>query len=70
MILGHLAKGEKTVTELQRLCKVSQSQLSQFLIRMKLQGLVTCSRKGRFQYYAAKDKKIIKLIEAIQAIFC
>ena len=70
MILGHLTQGEKTVSELQELCGISQSQLSQFLGRMKLEGLVDCHRKGRFQYYGAKDERVIKLIEAIHMIYC
>ncbi len=70
MILGHLIQGEKTVGELQELCGISQSQLSQFLARMKLEGLLNCERKGRFQYYSVGDKKIVKLIQAIHAIYC
>lgn len=70
MILGHLIDGEKTVTELQELCSISQSQLSQFLGRMRLEGLLNCQRKGRFQYYSVGDKKIVKLIQAIHVIYC
>ena len=70
LILGHLTKGERSVSELQDLCGISQSQLSQFLARMKAEGLVSCSRKGRFQVYAAADKRVARLIEALQAIYC
>lgn len=70
MILGHLIQGAKTVSELQELCGISQSQLSQFLARMRLEGLVTCEREGRFQYYSIGDKRIVKLIQAIQSIYC
>lgn len=70
LILGHLAQGEKTVTELQDLCGISQSQLSQFLGRMRLEGLILCERKGRFQYYSISDKKIVRLMQAIQSIYC
>lgn len=70
MILGHLIQGEKTVSELQNLCGISQSQLSQFLARMRLENLVSCERKGRFQYYSVNDKRIVRLIQAIQAIYC
>jgi DNA-binding transcriptional ArsR family regulator len=70
MILGHLLRGEKTVSELQNLCGISQSQLSQFLIRMKLESLVAGERRGRFQYYQVADKKVAKLIQAIQDIYC
>lgn len=70
MILSHLIQGPKTVSELQKLCDLQQSQLSQFLGRMRLEGLVSCERKGRFQYYSAADERIIKLMNAIQKIFC
>ncbi len=70
MIMGYLTQGMKTVTELQDLCGISQSQLSQFLGRMRLEGLLKCERKGRFQYYSINDAKIIKMIRAIHAIYC
>jgi DNA-binding HxlR family transcriptional regulator len=70
MILGHLTQGEKTVSELQDLCEISQSQLSQFLVRMKLEGIVGCVRKGRNCYYSMADKRVSKLVESIHNIFC
>lgn len=70
LILGHLIQGEKTVSELQSLCDISQSQLSQFLNRMKLEGLITCKKDGRFCYYSATNQRVIKLIRAIHSIYC
>ena len=70
MILGHLTKGDKTVSELQELCSISQSQLSQFLARMRLEGLVSCERQGRYQYYSVANDQIVRLIQAINSIFC
>lgn len=70
MIMGHLAQGPKTVTELTDLCVVSQSQLSQFLGRMKAEGLVRSERQGKYQYYAVADERLIQLIAVIQNIFC
>jgi len=70
MIMGHLIQGDKTVSELQMLCEISQSQLSQFLARMRLEGLIECERRGRFQYYSVSDPKIVKLIQSIHAIYC
>lgn len=68
--MGHLAQGPKTVTELTEHCEISQSQLSQFLGRMKSEGLVTSERQGKYQYYAIADERLIQLIAAIQNIFC
>jgi len=70
LILGYLGQGEKTVSELQELCGLSQSQLSQFLSRMKLEKLVTCSRRGRFVYYTPADVRVGRLIQNIQKLYC
>jgi len=70
LIMGHLVGGEKTVSQLQDLCGISQSQLSQFLARMRLEELVACERRGRFQYYAPADDRIVELMRAIQRIYC
>lgn len=70
MILGHLIKGRKTVSELQELCVISQSQLSQFLIRMKNEDLLSCEREGKYQFYSIADQRVIQLISALQDLFC
>lgn len=70
MVLGHLAQSPKTVSELQELCTISQSQLSQFLGRMRLEGLVRCERQGKYQYYSPADHRVVKLIAAIHSIYC
>jgi ArsR family transcriptional regulator len=70
MIMGHLSQGKKTVSALQKLCGISQSQLSQFLIRMKTENLISSERIGKFQFYLLKDENMKKLITQIQKIFC
>jgi ArsR family transcriptional regulator len=70
MIMGHLSQGPKTVSELTELCEASQSQLSQFLGRMKAEGLVASERQGKFQYYAVADQRLLQLMAVIQDIFC
>lgn len=69
-VLCHLSMGEKTVSHLESLCGVSQSQLSQFLQRMKAEGLVSSRRDGKFVQYAIQDPKVLKLIQALHDIFC
>jgi ArsR family transcriptional regulator len=70
IILGYLANGEKTVSELVENCEISQSRISQFLIRMKMEGLLECRRHGKYQYYAIADERIIELILVLQKKFC
>jgi DNA-binding transcriptional ArsR family regulator len=70
LVLGLLSLGEKSVSELQAICEISQSQLSQFLNRMKAEGLINCERRGKFQYYFIADIRIKNLILALYKIFC
>ena len=70
MILCHLSEGPKSVGELQELCLISQSQISQFLGRMKSEGLVSPSRQGKYIYYQISDPQILRLIRALHKIFC
>lgn len=70
MILGNLLQGPKTVSELVDLCEASQSQISQFLMRMKLEGLVKAERSGRFVRYSVADRRLVHLMRIIQTEYC
>ena len=70
LILGHLLEGSKTVGELVDLCETSQSQMSQFLIRMKFEGLVSSEKDGKYQVYSLADKRLIHLMKTIQKEYC
>lgn len=69
-ILCHLSERDRTVSELEQLCKASQSTVSQFLARMKSEGLVNSHRDGQFVNYSISDVKVLKLIQALHKIFC
>lgn len=69
-ILCHLTDGEKSVGDLELLCGASQSAVSQFLARMKAEGLVTARRDDRYVLYKIADAKIFQLIAALHKIFC
>lgn len=70
MILGNLLQGAKAVNELVEVCEASQSQISHFLMRMKLEGLVKAERDGRFVYYSVADKRLAHLMQTIQNEYC
>lgn len=69
-ILCHLSTGEKTVGELEELCGASQSAVSQFLGRMKAEGLLASERRGKFVVYRVTDGNVLKLMRALHKIFC
>ncbi len=70
MMMCYLSEGEKNVTELQELCDISQSQLSQFLNRMQREKILKVRREGHFSFYSIADKNLIKLVQSMQKIFC
>lgn len=67
-VLCHTMEGEKTVNELTEFCEISQSGMSQFLARMKSDGLVDSRREGTRVYYAIRDPKVARLLQAIKEI--
>lgn len=69
VILCHLTKGEKSVSELVALSGSSQSVVSQFLGRMKAEKLVACRKAGNFVYYTVSDRRIFRVIKSLQQLF-
>jgi DNA-binding transcriptional ArsR family regulator len=49
-----LAKKPKTVTELIGNCDLSQSAVSQHLLKLKQSGLISATKKGQFVTYSLK----------------
>jgi len=70
LVMGYLLQGPKTVSELVELCGISQSQMSQFLVRMKIEGLIQSEKQGRFSVYSVRDERLLSLMKSIQAHYC
>ncbi len=70
LILCTLATGEKTVGAIEEACEASQSAVSQFLNRMRLEGLVTSEKRGSFVYYRISDSNVNQLIKSLYKIYC
>ena len=60
-LLCCLSKSSKNVVELMENCGLSQSAVSQHLIKLKKAGLVRDSRQGKFVYYSLTDRKTAKI---------
>lgn len=69
-VLCHVMDEEKTVNELTEFCEISQSAMSQFLNRMKAEGVLTSRKHGTFVYHGLADPKLKKLLKAIKEIYC
>ena len=69
MILCHLASGERSVTELERLLSQRQAAVSQQLARLRLERLVDSRRDGKTIYYRLADGRTRQMIEIIREMF-
>ncbi len=70
LLLCKLKWGEKTVWELEKWCAISQSQLSQFLSKMREDGLLESRKDGQHVYYHISNEHILKLLDAIEQSMC
>jgi len=68
-ILCFLWKEEKNVSELMNCSTISQSQISQYLWKMKLEWIVESKKVGKEVFYKVSDEKILDIIEALKNIF-
>lgn len=70
LILCKLCEWAKTVWDLEKHCTIGQSQLSQFLGKMKDEWVLKSQKNGQFVSYSIADSRIIELIEKMREIFC
>lgn len=70
LILCLLTEGEKTVTEIGAAIQTRQSQTSQHLTRLRLDGLVNSTRRGRFVYYSLADTVANEIIHVLYRHLC
>lgn len=69
-ILCQVLEGEKGVNDLTEFCDISQSAMSQFLSRMRSEGVLSSRREGTHIYYMISDPKLVKLLRAIKETYC
>ena len=69
-ILCCLVEGECTVSQLEAACGSSQSSVSQYLSKMKAEGLLSSKREAQNVYYKIESSELLKLMKSMQRIFC
>ncbi len=69
-VLCCLLEGEKTVTDLVEYADSSQSWVSQFLSKMKAEGLVDSRKDGIFVFYRIAEPRLRVLMEALYKSYC
>lgn len=70
LILCHLAEGELSVRELERVLALRQPALSQQLARLREDALVETRRAGKAVYYRLASHEAKRIIELLYELFC
>lgn len=70
LILCKLVEGEETVGELVEHVGLSQSAVSQHLIKMKEAGLVVSERSGQQVYYKLASADVSAILKTLHQIYC
>ena len=70
MILCSLMDGEKSVTELASIADLSQSAVSQHLMKLRQARLVETDKRGQMVYYRLSDMPVRALLTTLYLIFC
>lgn len=68
-ILCYLSTEEKNVSEIIKYLDISQSQVSQFLNKMKLEWILESKKTWKEVFYKIKDEKILQLISSLKIIY-
>ena len=68
-ILCFLWKKEKNVSEIMECSSISQSQISQYLWKMKLEWILESDKKWKEVFYKITDVKVLEMISAMKWIF-
>lgn len=65
-----IQQGEMSVGALNEMVALSPSALSQYLARMRQEGLVSYRREAQTLYYRIEDPNVATLIGILKDIFC
>lgn len=70
LILCSLLDSERSVSEIEELCEMSQSQTSQYLKKLEAAQLIKKVKDGKYHYYSLKDDRVKKLMDKLQQLYC
>lgn len=70
MLLSELARGERSVADLEQSTGIGQPSLSQQLGVLRVQALVRTRREGRRIFYSIGDPRALELVRVLHGIFC
>lgn len=69
-VLCHIGEDELSVGNIAELVGMSQSALSQHLLRLKKAGLISFRRDHNKIYYSLSSKEVKVIIELLRELYC
>ena len=70
LIMCHLAEGEKSVGELEKLIDLNQSALSQHLAVLRREQLVQTRREAQSIYYSLASNEAASVMGTLYNLYC
>ena len=70
MLVCHLLEGRKSVNELVALVGISQSNMSQHLAQLRLNGVVAAEREAQTIYYSVANPAARAVLDVLYQNFC
>lgn len=69
-LLCCLVANEVSVSELEEKVGISQSAVSQHLLKLKTEGVLTSRREGRQIFYSIADPLVLEIVSLLYDRFC
>ena len=72
-IINLLLKGKKNVSEITKILKINQANVSHDLARLKRCGFVKMETEGKYRYYSLNEetiKPLMRLIDEHMSSYC
>lgn len=66
----NIGDGEKSVGELEAYLGTTQSNISQHLAKLRDKDILVTRKEGNQVFYRLKDRKVLNLINSLQALYC
>jgi DNA-binding transcriptional ArsR family regulator len=70
IILCHLTEGERSVSEIKDSANILQPILSQQLMVLRQEKIVTTRKKGKYIYYSLASPEIIQIMQSMSKLYC
>jgi ArsR family transcriptional regulator len=70
LILCHLSQAELNVSEIEHMTEIRQPTLSQQLMILRKNNVVTTRRDGKQIYYSIGDQTLVQLLNQLYQLYC